>query len=373
MEQAEELVTAITGAHPSDEQVVARVRGGEVAAFELLMRRYNQRLYRVVRSILTNPADVDDVLQETYVRAFSHLDQFLGRARFSTWLTRIAVNEALHRRRRQARVSELGDRADALPAAEPGPEHGAATAELRALLEASIDRLPEEFRAVFMLRDVEGLSIADTAEALTIPPDTVKTRLHRARRRLQHDLDHAIGASVRDVFSFGAANCDHLVEAVMGRIGETSSGDSGAETVWDWENWARALVVQSPDAIVVADRAGVIRLWNAAATTLFGHPAEEAVGQSLDLIIPESLRARHWAGYDAVMQSGTTRYGTELLKVPALHRDGRRQSIEFRVALLSDARGATVGIAAFLRDVTAAFNERRQLQQRLAELERKPS
>jgi PAS domain S-box-containing protein len=153
---------------------------------------------------------------------------------------------------------------------------------------------------------------------------------------------------------------------------ERSVGD-GADTAWDWDGWARALVLQSPDAIIVADRSGVIRLWNAAATALFGHPAEDAVGQSLDLIIPESLRARHWAGYDAVMQSGATRYGTELLKVPALHRDGRRLSLEFCVALLSDAGGTPVGIAAYLRDATAAFNERRQLQKRLAELEGKPS
>ncbi|MDX2169120.1 MAG: PAS domain S-box protein [Deltaproteobacteria bacterium] len=143
--------------------------------------------------------------------------------------------------------------------------------------------------------------------------------------------------------------------------------------MWDWEHWAGALLVRSPDAIIVADRAGVIRLWNQAATTLFGHSEREAVGASLDLIIPEAMRSRHWAGYDAVMHSGTTRYGSELLKVPALHRDGHRLSLEFRVALLFDAHGGVAGVAAYLRDATAAFNERRQLLARLAELERKPS
>lgn len=132
----------------------------------------------------------------------------------------------------------------------------------------------------------------------------------------------------------------------------------------------RALVEGCPDAIVVADREGVIRFWNAGAEVTFGHPAAEAMGQSLDLIVPENLRKRHWAGYDASMASGTTRYGTELLKVPALHRSGRRLSIEFRVMLLRNDRGIIVGIAAFLRDVTTAWEEQRELRRRLAALER---
>jgi PAS domain S-box-containing protein len=132
----------------------------------------------------------------------------------------------------------------------------------------------------------------------------------------------------------------------------------------------RALVEGCPDAIVVADRHGVIRFWNAAAEATFGHPSADAMGRSLDLIIPEALRSRHWAGYDAAMARGTTRYGSELLKVPALHSSGRRLSIEFRVMLVRDDRGAIVGIAAFLRDVTAAWEEQRALRKRLADLER---
>jgi PAS domain S-box-containing protein len=133
----------------------------------------------------------------------------------------------------------------------------------------------------------------------------------------------------------------------------------------------RALVEGCPDAIVVADREGVIRFWNPAAEATFGHATAEAIGKSLDLIIPEQLRQRHWAGYGAVMASGATKYGSELLKVPALHRDGRRLSVEFRVALLRNDRGVVAGVAAFLRDVTAAWKEQQELRKRLAALERR--
>ena len=131
----------------------------------------------------------------------------------------------------------------------------------------------------------------------------------------------------------------------------------------------QALVEGCPDAIVVADPQGVIRFWNAGAEATFGHPAADVLGQSLDIIIPENLRQRHWTGYDAVMASGATKYGTELLRVPALHRSGSRLSIEFRVALLRNDRGAVVAIAAFLRDVTAAWKEQQELRKRLLELE----
>ena len=139
------------------------------------------------------------------------------------------------------------------------------------------------------------------------------------------------------------------------------------------ESLYRALVEGCPDAIVVADRKGAIRFWNAGAEATFGHAAAEVLGKSLDVIIPEQLRKRHWAGYDAVMSSGVTRYGTDLLKVPALHRDGRRLSIEFRVMLLRNHQGALVGIAAFLRDVTVAWEEQQELRKRLVELERPDS
>jgi PAS domain S-box-containing protein len=130
----------------------------------------------------------------------------------------------------------------------------------------------------------------------------------------------------------------------------------------------RALVDGCPDAIVVADREGLIRFWNAAAEATFGHAAAEAMGKSLDIIIPENLRKRHWTGYEAVMASGMTRYGTDLLKVPALHRSGHKLSIEFRVMLLRNDQGGVVGIAAFLRDVTTAWKEQQELRRRLAAL-----
>ena len=132
----------------------------------------------------------------------------------------------------------------------------------------------------------------------------------------------------------------------------------------------RLLGACCPDAVIVADRGGVVRYWNAAAERLFGHSADAAIGHSLDLIIPERLRARHWAGWDEVVRTGTTRYGTDLLKVPAQHADGRTLSIEFRVALLADASGRVAGVAAFLRDATDTWQELRDLRRRLAERER---
>ncbi len=131
----------------------------------------------------------------------------------------------------------------------------------------------------------------------------------------------------------------------------------------------RRIVDEAQDAIIFADREGTIRLWNAAAETIFGHSADEAVGQSLDLIIPERLRQRHWDGYTKVMQTGETRYGRELLSVPGVRKDGSRISLEFSIALLRDADGMPSGITAILRDVSERFERDRELRQRLAELE----
>lgn len=207
-----------SGSALSDEEVVARVRAGDTPLFELLMRRHNQRLYRVARSILRDEAEVEDVLQEAYVRAFTHLDQFQGRARFSTWLTRIAVHEALHRCKRKSRFTGADEVVDDLESPEAGPEKRAFHGELRQILEASIDRVPEGYRTVFMLRDVEGLSTADTATCLSIPEETVKTRLHRARQQLRRQLDQALGTAVTEAFAFGSERCDRLVAAVLRRL-----------------------------------------------------------------------------------------------------------------------------------------------------------
>lgn len=207
----------------SDEDVVARVRAGDRASFEILMRRNNQRLYRVARSILHDEAEVEDVLQEAYVRAFAHLDQFDGRARFSTWLTRIAVYEALRRSKRKRRFADLEEVGGEPASAGAGPEKRAFQGELRRILEASIDRVPEGYRTVFVLREVEGLNTAETAACLSIPEETVKTRLHRARQHLRRQLDEAFGEGVREAFAFGFERCDRLVAAVFERLAETGA------------------------------------------------------------------------------------------------------------------------------------------------------
>ncbi|MEO8602230.1 MAG: RNA polymerase sigma factor [bacterium] len=182
------------GGDLSDEDVVRCVRAGDTALFELLMRRHSQRLYRVTGAILHDAAEAEDVLQEAYVRAYEHLDQFRGRARFSTWLTRIAVNEALRRRQRKHRFTDFEMVADFLESPHRGPETCAFDAELRLLLEAAINEVPERYRTVFVLREVEGRSTADTAACLSIQEETVRTRLHRARLQLRGQLSQALGA-----------------------------------------------------------------------------------------------------------------------------------------------------------------------------------
>jgi len=213
-----------------DEEVVARVRAGETALFEILMRRHNQRLYRAVRSILRAEQDIDDVMQQAYLSAYSHLDQFEGRARFATWLTRIGVNEALGRaRKRRANVGNLiaddeGNEVGAIALENPGPspERTTFAAELRGLLEAAIDTLPLGYREVFMLREVEGLTTSETAASLDLSEEAVKTRLHRARGLIRDRLYEATGASAAHAFQFGSARCDRLVEAVLARISAPS-------------------------------------------------------------------------------------------------------------------------------------------------------
>jgi RNA polymerase sigma-70 factor (ECF subfamily) len=208
-----------------DEEVVRRVLGGEPALFEILMRRYNQRLFRVARAIVRDDAEAEDVLQQAYVNAFTHLHQFAGTARFSTWLTRIATYEALARLRRRGRFVEMdpmGEEdggAPPLRAREPDPEQQAFAAELRQALEASLDGLPQIYRSAFVLRDVEGLSTAEVAECLDVSEDVVKTRLHRARALLREELFQRVGLSAGGVFSFHAVRCDRVVAAVYARLG----------------------------------------------------------------------------------------------------------------------------------------------------------
>jgi RNA polymerase sigma-70 factor (ECF subfamily) len=209
----------------ADEDVVKRVLGGETALYEILMRRYNQRLYRVARSILRNDGDAEDVMQEAYVRAYEHLNQFAGQARFSTWLTKIAVYEALGRLRRQGRTENLDSVLDSdrhvmarMTSDTRDPERQAYDHELRIVLEGAIDSLPETYRLVFMLRAVEGMSVAETAGCLDIGVEAVKTRLHRARSLLRKDLQQRAGVVTAQTFPFHLSRCDRVVEAVFRRI-----------------------------------------------------------------------------------------------------------------------------------------------------------
>ena len=206
-----------TGEDLTDDAVVARVCAGETARFELIMRRYNRRLYRVARAILRDEHEAKDALQEAYVQAYLHLGQFKGHAKLSSWLTRIVVNEALRRARRRDRVGEVESQMSQVAAPVRGPEQEAVRAECGARSSAR-STMPEPFRTAFVLRDVEELNTAETADCLGIPEETVKTRLHRARALLRRTLSAQLGETAREAFPFGFAQCDHVVATVMQRI-----------------------------------------------------------------------------------------------------------------------------------------------------------
>jgi RNA polymerase sigma-70 factor, ECF subfamily len=207
----------------TDESVIEQVLEGNTAMFELLMRRYNERAYRAARAIVRDEDEAEDVMQQAYVNAFTHLRQFSGAARFSTWLTRIVVNEALARIRRRGRDEPFDDE---LANVEPfmidhssqNPERQAFTGELRGLLEWAIDTLPDGMREVFVLREVEGLSTADVAEALQVSEDVVKTRLSRGRAALRRVLLERTHATAPDAFRFYRPRCDRIVAHVLARI-----------------------------------------------------------------------------------------------------------------------------------------------------------
>ena len=190
------------------------------------MRRYNQRLFRVSRAIVRDDAEAEDVMQQAYVNAYVHLHQFEDRAKFSTWLTRIAVYEALARVRRRGRQGEVDmGEGDMEPRSRtPDPEHEAFASEIRRVLECSLDALPAIYRSAFMLRDVEGLSTAEAAECLSVTEDTVKTRVHRARILLREQLLERAGLAAGNAFPFLAPRCDRVVAAVLAHLGITPHG-----------------------------------------------------------------------------------------------------------------------------------------------------
>jgi RNA polymerase sigma-70 factor (ECF subfamily) len=212
----------VPGSFP-DKEIVRRILAGDAASFELLMRRHNQRIFRVVRSILRDDDEAEDVVQESYVRAFEHLSQFGGRATFATWLTRIAVNEALARKRRHKIIQYMDFDDPKNIHVEPQlvnghPDHRACNNELRDVLTRAMDSLPDELRTVFTLRAVEKLDTEETAACLEISESNVKVRLHRARSLLRQRIDEQIGASVRQVYQFDGERCDRIVKSVLERL-----------------------------------------------------------------------------------------------------------------------------------------------------------
>jgi RNA polymerase sigma-70 factor (ECF subfamily) len=211
----------------TDEEVVSRIRGGDTPLFEVLMRRYNRRLYRVARSIVGDDAEAEDVMQQAYVNAYVNLGQFAQRARFSTWLTKIAVYEALARmkRRRRAALDPLPENEEdgaMLRSQAPDAEHRVYEQEMQGFVESAIEALPEVYRTTFVLREIEGLSVSEVAACLEITPDTVKTRLHRARARLRDELCRRVRTGADDVFPFHLSRCDRVVAAVMGQLPPSS-------------------------------------------------------------------------------------------------------------------------------------------------------
>ncbi|AMV36883.1 RNA polymerase sigma factor [Planctomyces sp. SH-PL62] len=216
--------SGLTAEPLADEEIVRRVVAGDTAAFELLMRRYNQLLFRVARSILGNDSEAEDVVQEAYLHAFEHLPQFEGRSRFSTWLTKIAVHEAMGRLRKQRRLrlvapADVGEEAVISYADDRDGFEEASLKELHHLLVAAVDALPQELRVVFTLRMVERLSTEQTAECLNLRPGNVKVRLYRARSALQRWIDHRIGEESRRLYAFDGERCDRIVRNVLAGLG----------------------------------------------------------------------------------------------------------------------------------------------------------
>jgi RNA polymerase sigma-70 factor (ECF subfamily) len=211
-----------------DAELVRRALARDEAAVRAIMQANNRRLYRLARGILRNDGEAEDVVQEAYVRAFTHLGSFRGDSSLSTWLSRITMNEALGRLRRQRPAVEL----DSLPqsaleaqiiqfplAAGEDPEKSMAQREIQHVVEHAIDELPEAFRLVFITRVIEGMNVEETAEILSLKPETVKSRLHRARTMLRDNVERKIGPVVMEAFPFAGRRCERLTDAVLKRLG----------------------------------------------------------------------------------------------------------------------------------------------------------
>ena len=226
MRQAQ--IPQIAPVESGDTELVRRALARDEAAVRTIMQANNRRLYRLARGILRNDGEAEDVVQEAYVRAFTHLENFRGDSSLSTWLSRITMNEALGRLRRQRPAVDL----DSLPqgaleaeiiqfplSAAVDPEKSMAQREIRAVVEHAIDELPEAFRLVFITRVIEGLNVEETAEILSLKPETVKSRLHRARNMLRDIVEKKIGPVVMEAFPFAGKRCERLTDAVLRRLG----------------------------------------------------------------------------------------------------------------------------------------------------------
>ncbi|MEO6840255.1 MAG: RNA polymerase sigma factor [Bradyrhizobium sp.] len=223
--QASQIVPA--GA--TDLELVRRALARDEAAVRAIIQANNRRLYRLARGILRNDSEAEDVVQETYLRAFTHLESFRGDSSLATWLARIAMNEALGRLRRQRPSVDVNDLAPGvleaqiiqfpLAAASEDPEKSMAQREIQHVVEHAIDELPEIFRIVFITRVIEGMNVEETAELLALKPETVKTRLHRARALLRENVEKKIGPVVMEAFPFAGKRCERLTEAVLKKLG----------------------------------------------------------------------------------------------------------------------------------------------------------
>jgi len=239
MSNAAPTPSAITAApeQASDRELAVRAAQGYTPAFECIMRRHNRLLFRTARSILKSDEETEDALQESYLRAWRAMGSFRDDAQLSTWLVRIVINEALGRLRRRgaqviplagAAASGVDEETESTVADDPDeqPDRLAMREELRQLMERRIDRLPDAYRTVFMLRAVEEMSVAETAVALALPEATVRTRFFRARSLLRESLSRDMDVAVGDAFSFDGARCDRIVAGVLASLaGERESPD----------------------------------------------------------------------------------------------------------------------------------------------------
>ena len=232
MKQAKTIERSEHAVLAGDFDLVQRAIARDGHAFRIIMKKFNQRLYRVARGILRNDAEAEDVVQEAYVRAFTHLESFRGDSSLATWLSRITINEALGRLRARRPTVDLvkfeSQRTPAeiiqfpLTSKTEDPEKTMAQRQILQLVEQATDNLPEAYRIVFITRVIEGMSVEDTAEALNLRPETVKSRLHRARKLVREQLDKKIGPVLMDAFPFAGRRCERLTEGVMQRLGLTT-------------------------------------------------------------------------------------------------------------------------------------------------------